>query len=238
MAIEFVKGNKGAMVLKHGSTDQSSVKGLNKIGLPEMMRNVVKVEEFGADFAVSFTLGGEYGTIPFSGNLVVGDTKGQDQLREYMRANTSFSDARIYLNEDDLDFIAPDEAYCTANSLNDPGFQVSKITPGEIDRNGVVAYAGELVLNGPVAYFTAHDESTTLSFASSTADNSINDSASGFLTAGFAAGQTVIIEGSTVSGNNGQAIVSTAAAGKLVLTGITLATAAAGTTITLHGGKR
>jgi len=71
----------------------------------------------------------------------------------------------------------------------------------------------------------------TLSAAA--ADNSFNDSGAGFLTAGFAAGMTVRVSGFATAANNGLFRITTAAAGKLVVTGGTLSIEAAGAAVTI-----
>ena len=227
--MDYQLGADAAIVLQYGTTDQSVVSGLNSLGLPEMMRTKIKVEEFRKDFSISFTGGGEYGALTFGGNMVFGDTLGQDKLKSYFKANTKFTTARVYMDLEN--FLAPDLANDSAS-----GFQVASYKPGKVDRNKVIPFDGELVLNGDVAYFTSHiANSAGITF--STADNSINDSASGFLTAGFKAGQTIIIEGST-STNNGQCIADSVVAGKIIVTAAskTIVTET-GAKISLHGGQ-
>lgn len=68
---------------------------------------------------------------------------------------------------------------------------------------------------------------STISFDAS--DNSINDSGSGL--GGFTAGDTLSIDGS--SSNDGSVVIDSVAAGKLVVSGLTLTNEAAGSSITL-----
>jgi hypothetical protein len=221
-------GVDSAIVLKYGDANQSVVKGLNRLGLPALMREVIKVSEFRTDFAVEFTGEGSHGRITYGGNMVLGDTKGQDQLKQYLKDNTKITDARVYL--DLVNFIAPD----TANDA-EAGFQVVKCEPGEAQKNGTYPYAGEMVVNGLYCYFTAHIEDGALPTMAFTA-NTITDSASGFVTAGFEAGQTIIVEGST--SNDGTYLIDTVAAGTITLAGspgLTVEPAIDGTA--LHGGK-
>lgn len=225
-------GVDSAVVLKCGTADQSVVKGLNKLGLPSLMREVIKISEFRTDFAVEFTGEGSHGRITFGGNMVIGDTKGQDQLKKYLLANTKISDARCYL--DLVNFIAPDLA-------NDPqsGWQVSKHEPGEGQKNGTFPYSGEFVLNGRYCYFTNHlveDATPTIAFVADTGTGAtITDSTSRFVTAGFKAGDTMIIEGSTT--NDKQVLIKTVAAGVITLAaGSTLVAGTAVEGTTLHSG--
>lgn len=219
------------IVLKYGDANQAVISGLNQLGLPELMRESVKISQFRTDFAVEFTGEGSHGRITYGGDMVLGDTNGQDQLKDYLKNNTKFTDCRIYLNLED--FIAPD----TANDTN-AGFQVSKHSPGQANKNGTFPFSGEMVVNGLYCYFTAHIEdgaTPTMAFVSGT-PATITDSDSGFVTAGFLAGQTLIVEGST--SNDGQYVIATVAAGTITLaTGETLTSEAAIDGTTLHGGK-
>lgn len=105
-------------------------------------------------------------------------------------------------------------------------------------------------LNGELPFF-AHDDLfqwlfmssdwsgtvrvTLTTISSASGDNSINDSANGFGV--FTAGQQIRVTGFTGAnaGNNGKwATISTVAAGKLVLTGVTLVTEAAGPTVSVE----
>lgn len=73
---------------------------------------------------------------------------------------------------------------------------------------------------------------TASTISAAAGDNSFNDSANGLLTAGFVAGQIVK---STVAGNLGYFVVVSVTAGKMVVSGGTLTTQAAGASYTLKG---
>lgn len=61
---------------------------------------------------------------------------------------------------------------------------------------------------------------TAITISAAAADNSINDSAEGFITAGFRVGDPVSISGFTTSGNNtSRATIATLTAGKMTFTG-------------------
>lgn len=223
---EFLMGTDAALVLKYGGSDQSVVKGLNTIKLPELMREVVKVEEFRRDFDIEFTTGGSYGRFGGKGNLVLGDNKGQDQLKAYLKANEKFSDFRYYLNLND--FVAMDLA-------RDPDacVQVVHARPGETSKKAAFTFEFELTCGGDFAYFVRHLDASTLAFVAT--GRKITDSANGLVDAGFAAGQTLIVEGSAA--NSGQHIIESVAAGEIVLTeASTITDEAEGAAITLHGG--
>lgn len=80
------------------------------------------------------------------------------------------------------------------------------------------------------------DARTTISAANS--DNSLNDSANGFVTAGFAAYQWIYVSGFDSSANNGFFKISSVAAGKLVLANGTLVDESAGKAIDIQQGAQ
>lgn len=217
MAVNRQLGVDAKLVLKYGTADQATVKGLNQLTLPSLTRSKIKSEEFGVDFAVNDVGGGEHGDIQYGGNMIFGDTKGQDQLMAYLLANTKFTDARVYVNT--ADFLAADTA---KDSL--AGFQVINHTPGQATKNGTFPFSGAWAVNGLYAYFTVHrtDEAAAkLNFVASatplTVGATITDSDSGFVTDGFVAGQTLIIEGATTATNNGTYLIKTVVAGTITL---------------------
>jgi hypothetical protein len=80
---------------------------------------------------------------------------------------------------------------------------------------------------------------STLSVAA--ADDSFNDSASGFVTAGFAVGDVVKVSGFATAANNGQFKVASVAAGKITVTdlaggAVTLVDELAGASVTIATG--
>lgn len=216
-----------ALVLKAGSVDQAVVKGLNKIGLPGLTRDVITASEFRRDFDIEFTTTGKLGRITYSGNMLTGDTAGQDVLKQYLKKNEKFNDARVYIDYDN--FLAPDLA-------NDPNavWQVSKHSPGEADKNGIFSLSGEMTCGGLFAMFVKHLVGDGIAFVA--AGNKITDADAGFVTAGFAAGQTLIVEGS--AGNDGQYLIKTVAAGEITLDSAVkvVVDGIAGAEITLAGG--
>ena len=80
---------------------------------------------------------------------------------------------------------------------------------------------------------------TTVSVAA--ADDSFNDSASGFVTAGFAVGDVIKVSGFATAANNGQFKVASVAAGKITVTdlagaAVTLVDELAGASVTIATG--
>jgi hypothetical protein len=94
--------------------------------------------------------------------------------------------------------------------------------------------AGKMVLaGGTVVTEAAGATDTQITFSMDSTDNSINDSGSGFVAAGFVAGQQVKISGFTESANNGYFTLVSVTAGKMVLSGGTVVTEVAGDSVTV-----
>jgi hypothetical protein len=236
MAATYQIGDDSRIVLGANTADVAVVRGLNKLTLPDLTRSVIEVQEFGVDFDISFASGGKYGNITYGGNLMIGDTLGQDILKTKLKANTKITDVRFYFNYTTGHFLAAD----LANDTN-AGFQVTKAGGIAGDKAGIYTYDGEMICNGQIAFYTIHmqdAETPTITFVQgSGADDTILDSGSGFVTAGFVAGQTIIIDGHTT--NKGKtAVLKTVAAGTLTLDGEgIIETDATGEAATLiHGG--
>lgn len=234
------KGCNAAIVLKYGTADQATVKGINSLTLPSLTRSVITSEEFGVDFASSDAGGGKYGDIQYGGNAITGDTKGQDQLKAYLIDNTKFTDARIYISTVTGHFLAADTARDT-----EAGFQVVENTPSSVGVNDTFKFTGKWCVNGRYAIFTVHrpDVATPkIAFVASTTPTTvgatITDSTSKFVDDGFKAGQTLIIEGST--SNDGVYLIKTVAAETITLdilgTVSQLTSESALATTILHGG--
>lgn len=221
-------GVDSALVLKVGSADESVVKGLNKLGLPELLREVVSVSEFRTEIDIEFVTSAKYGRITYGGSLVLGDTKGQDQLKQYWLNKTKITDCRFYLDNDN---------FLTCDLANDPdaGFQVVKVGGSESDKSGTYSYDGEMLCAGLVALFVAHQidgAAPTMTFPAG--GTTIEDTGNGFLTAGFAVGQTLIIEGAT--SNDGQELITAVDAGTITCAAASFTTEASVEDMALHGG--
>lgn len=229
---KFKLGVDSGIKVKCNSPDEAFVRGLNKLGYPDLDRDTVQPMEFGAAVDIEKTTSAKYGRIVFSGNALSDDLTGQDILRDYWLNNTEISDMRLY--EDQLNF-------ATVDLANDPTacFQMKRIGGKESDKNGIYSYSGEMVVGGRIAYFSKHmvDTATpTLAFvADGGSGATITDSDSGFVTAGFKAGMTMIIEKST--SNDKQVLIESVAAGVITLAaGFSLTSEASIEGCTLHGG--
>jgi len=235
-------GDKCAIVLKYGAVDQVALKGINKLKVPGMTRSTVTSSEFGVEFDVEDVVGGKHSQLTFGGNMLDGDP-GQTQLKTYLKANTHFTDCRVYSSTDTGHFLMPD----TASDTN-AGFQVISFEPGEVGKNGTFPFSSGFAVNGLYATFTVHRPDITvfkLAFVTSatptTVGGTITDSTSQFVVNGFEAGQTLIVEGST--SNDGMYLIKTAVAGTLTLevagtnSGQLVSENSPGEACSLHGGR-
>ena len=228
MGANYVEASHAKVVLNPATVNEAIVKGMNAMTLPGgVERNVLTIEEFGRDIDTKLASGGAYADLSFKGNMVKGDTKGQDQLKEWNNNNTKITAIRFHMDTDD--FVALDLA-----NDSEGFFQVSSFLPDEAPKSGIFTIAIGMIVGGRVATYTAHKVGTELSFVS--ASRTITSSSSDFLTAGFAAGQTLIIEGSPT--NDGSYIIESVIAGTITLTDAYSLTSEAGDADTaIHGGK-
>ena len=187
----------------------TKIKGLNAIKVPGMTRKSVEVTEFDRDIDFSVPTSAAWETGSIAGNYVRDDTTGQKVLRTKLFNNEGLDNLRLY--EDLTNFWAPDLA-------TDENSQVYVMgNPGpEIAKADLIPFSCELLVQGSLALFDAHVTGATLAFTGTT----ITDSADGFVTAGFEAGQTIIIEGSPTNDVHTKVVIDTGgvAAGVLTLT--------------------
>lgn len=232
--VDYQLGVDSAIVLNYGTADEAVVKGLNKLGPPGIKRGILTVDEFRNDFARQFTSGGEYTPITYGGNFTTGDEKGQELLKQHLVDKTKL------VGTDFMAFIDYNHFFTTdlANDA-DSGIQIAEHLPGEADKNGIYELSGQAVPNGRLALYTAHmveGATPTLAFVSGSPDT-ITDSGSGFITAGFKVGMTLLIINST-SNDPVAALITAVAAGQLdleVKIG-TLASEAGIEGMEIHGG--
>ena len=232
MSMAFITAADAALVLNYGTANQHVVAGLKSLGLPVGSRLEITISQFGYDFDTKISGGGTWSNITAAGQLAKGDTKGQSFLRLAMKNRTKlYDETRIYLDQAADDFVTLDLA-----TQPDGYFQVIKAGDGSAtDKNSVFPFSVEMICGGAVAYFfTHHTASLAFVAGSSGVKDTITDAASGFVTAGFEVGQTIIIEGST--GNDGQHLITAVAAGTLTLDGEGELTSHSAESVTLHAG--
>lgn len=225
---DYEVSEDAAIVLEYGTANQTVVKGLTKLGFPSITRGTTTVSAFRTQVDIDVATSAKFGTIPFAGNEVATDLKGQRQIKRYLKDNTRIQNARLYRNLED---------FLTVDLANDPkaALQVTKYAPGQADKNGVWSFDGEMICSGRTAMFLVHQSGDGIAFVA--AGNKITDADAGFISAGFEAGQTLIVEGS--AGNDGQYLIKAVAAGEITLDSAVkvVVDGAVGATVTLHGGE-
>lgn len=233
MSVNYLQAVDAAIVLDYKGANEGVVKGLNKLGLPGMSRNIITVDEFRNEWARKFVGGGEYDDIGFGGNFVTGDEDGQDALKQHWLNKTKLSGTDILFFLNMTDFFATDLA-----NDSEAGFQIADVKGGEADKNSIYTMNGKAIANGRIAIYTAHmteGGTPTLAFVQGSPDT-ITDSASGFITAGFKVGMSLMIIGST-SNDAVHTTIAGVAAGTLTLASSTTVTSEAGVSgMELHGG--
>lgn len=224
-------GVNSAVVVGWRTSNTAYVKGLNRLGVPELSRETVTVEEFGRDSSYEIATGYKQGRFTFSGYAIKGDTLGQEELSDRLFANAEFTDCAVMLNKEDfygLDLARDPDGY----------FQVSKTTSGEVGKNDLYPFSGEIICAGLISKYTRHLCGDTVGFTagSSGVKDTVTDSGDGFVEAGFRVGDTLIVHGS--ASNNGYYLIKEVAAGVLTLeTEGELTTEAASAVIELDGGR-
>ena len=212
----------------------TTIKGLNAMKIPGIVRDSLKVEEFDRDFDFEVPTSASWDRGSLSGNYVRNDTTGQKVLRTKLFANTGIADLRMYEDEDD--FWSPD----LANDVNSLIFVMNNPGP-EFTKSGLLPFTAEILVQGLLALFEAHTTGAGTNYAfvagTSPAISTITDSASAFVTDGFEVGQTLIIEGSTSNDTVTDQLITVVDPGTLTLTTTEIVTSEAGIAdMVLHGG--
>ncbi|MGB3212446.1 MAG: hypothetical protein WBB19_17230 [Desulforhopalus sp.] len=235
--LEYILGTDAAIVLDYGLSSQAVVQGLTKLAPPGFSRQIVTIDELRNEFARKFAGGGDYNDLSFAGNLVVGDTAGQNRLKQYAYDKTKLVGRQL------LGFLDYNHFF-TTDLANDPSssMQVVEMSSGEAGKNDAFPITGKIVPNGRMAIYTAHiieGAVPTLAFVAGTlgGDDTITDTANGFITAGFVVGMTLLIFDSPTN-DPIATTVKTVDAGTLTLNSIDLLNSEAGVEgMELHGGS-
>jgi hypothetical protein len=164
-------------------------------------------------------------------------------LKTYFDANTKFGpvgnangECRVYLNGTAATLLSSD--FIALDTINDSEsiMQVLAYDFPATDVDGMFPFTSGIAVGGRYGIFTVHKTATTIAIvAGGSGDDTITDSGNGFVSAGFEAGQTLIIEGSTA--DDGIYLIKTVEVGTITLTTTTVTGELATASITLHGGK-
>jgi len=229
--IAAITAENAGIVLNYGTANQAVVKGLNKLGLPVGSRSSISLSQFQVSYATEVAGEGKLSHVTGSGYLMKGDRLGQSALKKAMHKKTKLDETtRIYLDMEAEDFVTLDKA-TDKNGF----FQVIKAgSDTATEKNNVFPFDLEMICGGQPAYFFYHLTASTIAFVAT--GNKITDTGNGFVTAGFEAGDTLIVEGST--NNDGQYLITSVEAGTLTLdSGVKVVVdKPVGVSITLHSG--
>lgn len=194
---EYKKGADSAIVLDYGKpATQTVIKGITGLTPPGFEKDSFSIEELRQEFAREFNGSGKYSTLSFDGYLVTNDTLGQQRLKEYCRDNRALTGGDLVCFLDYNDFYTTDLASDPESAL-----QVGGVSSGSAGKNAAYPISGTLRPNGQLALYTAHAKwGADLVFVKGTStEDTITCTTGDFVEAGFVAGQTVLIFGSTVN---------------------------------------
>ena len=185
----YVVVQASKIVAKAGKTDQMLVKGLQSIALPlGATASSISISTIGQRIGIKVATGLEYENITSNYYFAKGDAS-QQYLMKCSREGTQIQDMRFYMDATDfaaLDLISDPGGYLGVGTFSSPSGQKNEVFSGSC----------EFVPSGSFVLFDRHRGGTTLSFTAGGAGVSaqVTDSGSGFVTAGFKVGDTVIID--------------------------------------------
>ncbi len=186
-SVNFVVAQNSAVVLNPATSDEATVRGLQGMGLClGFTMTVLTVSEMGNRIATKVPSGGEYDTTTVNYNFIPGDptlTTFQDAALN----STKLTDIRLYVKQG-CDFSAPD-------LISDPasGLYIGSFTdPNVASPNELWTGSLDYMPGGAFTLFIAHKVGTDLSYVAAT--RTLTTSASDFVSAGFEAGDTLILD--------------------------------------------
>lgn len=235
---KVLKAVNGAVVLNAFSASPAVVKGLNSLTVPIETRDALTFSFFGEDFQVQEVGEGKRSSAQASGYMIVGDTTGQAVLEKAKVDQTEIKDIRFYYDSVGMHFCALDLA-----QESDGFFQISKAgADGAAGKNEAFKYSLEALPGGAIKNFFYHVSADDIAFVAS--GSKLSSTATDFVAANFAEGQTLIIDSGT---NKGYAKISSVTEHEIVIgtitkvptwttvtTGTAVVDEGAGTSVTLH----
>ena len=183
----FVVAQNSAVVLAPATSDEATVRGLQGMGLClGFTMSILTVNEMGRRIATKVPSGGEYDTTTVNYNFIPGDPT----LVTFQNAalnSTKIADIRLYVKQG-CHFSAPDLISDAASGLHVGSFTDPQVgSPNELWTGSLDYMPG-----GAFALFIAHKAGTGLSYVAST--RTLTSAESDFVTAGFEAGDTLILD--------------------------------------------
>lgn len=184
----FVVGQSSKLVIYAGMSNEANVRGLNSLTLPlGWTTSFQTIQEFGVPVDIQVASGLTYDTLSCSGNFTIKDPT-QALLRQWSLNATKIDHMRFYLDE------------CTFAALdlvsNSGGYyQIGSMTAPSGEKSGVYSFSLDIAPAGASSLYENHISGTTLDFTADAGSGAtVSDSASGFVTAGFAVGQVCYID--------------------------------------------
>lgn len=185
--VNFVVAQNSGLVLHAAKTTELIARGIQGLGLLlGFTMDTITVVEMGRRIALTIPSGGTYEPTTVNSNFVPGDPS-QAELMLASLNSTLINDARQYIKMG-CSFTAPD-------LISDPasGFHVGSYTDPSVDSpSGLYTNSVSIMPAGPFCLFIAHKTGTDLSYV--TATRTLTSAAADFVTLGFEAGDTAILD--------------------------------------------
>ena len=184
----YVPAQASALTVRTGKSNQLSVKGLQGLTLPlGFTQQTSEASVIGTRIATKYATGAAYEDINSNYYFAPGD-ESQTYLMDCSRNATQIQDMWFWIDTADfvaLDLISDSGGYVMVGTFSSPTATKNEIYSGSVS----------LIIGGSHILFNKHIGGTTLSFTAGGAGVSaqVTDSGNGFVTAGFAVGDTVII---------------------------------------------
>lgn len=186
-AVNFVAGQNAAVVVNCGTADEQYIRGLQGMGLClGFTMETQKISEMGRRIALVIPSGGAYQETTVNYNFLPGDAS-LELMRDASLNSTKLSNIRLYVKQG-CDFSAPDLISDSAS-----GLYVGTVSDPKVDNpNGIFTGSMSYMPGGPFVLFVAHKVGAAIDYVAST--RTITSSDSDFVTKGFEAGDTLILD--------------------------------------------
>ena len=192
VSVNFVAAQNAAVVLHAGKSTQTTVRGLQGMGLClGFTMETFTVSEMGRRISLVVPSGGTYEETTINYNFVPGDST-MEEFRDAALNSTKLTDVRLYVKQG-CDFSAPDLISDSAS-----GLYVGSFTDPSVDSPNAI-FSGSLsyMPGGAFCLYVAHTpagEGANLSYVASTRTLSVSGGDTFDTTYGFEVGDTCIID--------------------------------------------
>lgn len=184
----YVVGQSSKVVIHAGKATEAIVRGLNSLTPPiGWSSSFTSIAEFGVPVDIQVATGLQYETVSCSGNFTLKDPT-QAYLRQCSLNATQITDLRFYLDANAfvaLDLISNPSAY----------YQVGSIAPPAGEKSGVYSFSVDFAPAGPSTLFENYISCSGMAFTADAGTGpTVEDTADGFVEAGFAVGQVCYLD--------------------------------------------